>query len=102
VGADDDVIYDVVTNLPVYLNGTSADTGPGSGGGEPPEKVKRDADNSDSKLVEKEKKRREKRAKGRKERLRREKRGGRKLARASSRRLGIMRRDEMWGQGRGI
>jgi hypothetical protein len=34
VGADDDVVYDVETALPVYENGTSADTGPGAGGQE--------------------------------------------------------------------
>jgi carboxypeptidase C (cathepsin A) len=31
VGQDDDVVYDVETALPVYENGTSANTGPGSG-----------------------------------------------------------------------
>lgn len=32
VGEDDDVVYDVETALPLYENGTSADTGPGANG----------------------------------------------------------------------
>lgn len=51
LGEDDDVVYDVDTALPVYENGTSANTGPGSS---PPEKrVKRS-----EVAVEKSKKRR--------------------------------------------
>ena len=85
VGEDEDVVYNVVTNLPEYENGTSANTGPGSS---PPKKGKRDVD-------EKERKRREKRAKQKRERLRHDRRNWRR--RPTSGKMGAMKRDQLWG-----
>ena len=87
IGEDDDVVYNVITNLPEYENGTSADTGPGDN---PPQKIKREVN-------EMEKKRREKRAKQRKQRLTHEKRNGRRRQRSTSKQIGAMKRDQMWG-----
>ena len=85
MGEDDDVVYNVVTNLPVYENGTSANTGSGSS---PPKKTKREVD-------EKEKERREKRAAQKKQRLAHVRRNWRRTPGAESR-VGTMGKDELW------
>jgi Serine carboxypeptidase len=83
VGEDEDVVYDTSTDLPVFENGTSANTGPGSGGPPGERRVKRGV------VDEKERKRREKRAKERKMRWRRRP--------SVTGRWGGMRRDELLG-----
>jgi hypothetical protein len=90
VGEDDDVVYDVSTNLPVYENGTSADTGSGSGG--PPDRrmAKRE-----SKVSEAEKKRREKRNMQRRQRREFDRRNRRRNP-VGAQKFGAVKRGE-WG-----
>jgi carboxypeptidase D len=94
VGGEEPVVYDTATGLPVFENGTSADTGPNS---QNPPGLRRRWDGG---VVDEEMRiRREKRARGRKDRLRNERRNGQKRGMRAARQKGVMRRDQLLGGG---